>query len=168
MADQSLGAPLRERPVYGGRILAGVVSEWELPVSPEQFLRVFREWPIGPYPGAAELLTEVRESVPIGCLSNINTTHWEDQVARWPILDLFDYRFLSFDLGLVKPDAAVFERVAELLPVERDRVLFLDDNTLNAEAARSAGFGSEQVRGPAEAAGTGGGRGARDRSALGW
>ena len=72
-------------------------------------------------------------------------------MARWPILDLFDYRFLSFDLGLVKPDAAVFERVAELLPVERDRVLFLDDNALNADAARSAGFVSEQVRGPAEA-----------------
>ena len=129
----------------------GVVSEWGLPVSPEQFLQVFRGWPIGPYPGASELVTEVRRTVPIGCLSNTNTTHWDDQVARWPMLDLFDYRFLSFDLGLVKPDAAVFERVAELLPVGPDRVLFLDDNALNAEAARSAGFLSEHVRGLAEA-----------------
>jgi glucose-1-phosphatase len=129
----------------------GVVSEWGLPISPEQFLRVFREWPIGPYPGASELLTEVRRTVPIGCLSNTNSTHWDDQVARWPILDLFDYRFLSFHLGLVKPDSAVFERVAELLPVGRDRVLFLDDNAPNADAARSVGFVSDHVRGLAEA-----------------
>ena len=41
--------------------------------------------------------------------------------------------------------------MAELLPVGRDRVLFLDDNAVNADAARSVGFVSEHVRGLAEA-----------------
>ncbi|MGD0394965.1 MAG: HAD family phosphatase [Acidimicrobiales bacterium] len=129
----------------------GVVSEWGLPVSAEQFMDAFLQWPTGPFPGAPELLDEVRATVPIGCLSNTNTAHWEYQVATWPILELFEYRFLSFDLGLVKPDPDLFEEVAARLPVPRDRVLFLDDNAMNADAARTAGFLAGHVRGVDEA-----------------
>jgi glucose-1-phosphatase len=129
----------------------GVVSEWELTVSPEEFLEHFRQWPVGPITGSSELLAEVQRSVPIGCLSNTNKLHWEDQIGSWPMLDLFDYRFLSFDLGLVKPDQAIFRAVADRLPVSRDRVLFLDDNTLNADAAREFGFLSQRVCGIGEA-----------------
>jgi HAD superfamily hydrolase (TIGR01509 family) len=129
----------------------GVVSEWKLTVSPEQFLELFRQWPVGPMPGSPELLVDVQQSVPIGCLSNTNKLHWEDQIGKWPMLDLFDYRFLSFDLGLVKPDPAIFRAVADRLPVRRDRVLFLDDNDLNADAARAFGFLARRVCGIDEA-----------------
>jgi FMN phosphatase YigB (HAD superfamily) len=129
----------------------GVVSEWQLAITPDHFLELFRLWPTGPFPGAPELLAEVRKTVPIGCLSNTNTMHWEYQVTSWPIMGMFDYRFLSFDLGLVKPDAEVFEAVAERLPVDRARVLFLDDNAVNADAARSSGFLAEHVRGTDQA-----------------
>jgi putative hydrolase of the HAD superfamily len=129
----------------------GVVSEWDLPVTPDQFLEIFRVWPVGPLPGSSELLADVQRQVPIGCLSNTNTLHWDHQFARWPILGMFDYRFLSFDLGLVKPDRSVFKAVADRLPVGTDRVLFLDDNALNSDAARSFGFLSERVRGVEEA-----------------
>jgi glucose-1-phosphatase len=129
----------------------GVVSEWDLPVTPDQFLEIFRDWPVGPLPGSSELLADVQRQVPIGCLSNTNTLHWDHQFARWPILGMFDYRFLSFDLGLVKPDRSVFKAVADRLPVGADRVLFLDDNALNSDAARSFGFLSERVRGVEEA-----------------
>ena len=128
----------------------GVVTEWRLDLTPERFLEVFRDWPIGPYPGAQDLLAEVQRSVPIGCLSNTNAMHWDHQSASWPMLGMFDLTFLSFELGLVKPDADIFEAVADRLPVERDRVLYLDDVALNTEAARDFGFRSEQVRGPEE------------------
>jgi glucose-1-phosphatase len=129
----------------------GVVSEWGLSVSPEQFLELFRQWPVGPMAGSSELLAEVQRSVPIGCLSNTNQLHWEDQIGKWPMLDLFDHRFLSFDLGLVKPDPAIFRAVADRLPVPPDRVLFLDDNDLNVDAARAFGFLSQRVCGIGEA-----------------
>lgn len=131
----------------------GVVSEWEIDITPDRFLEIFLRWPIGPFPGAPELLDEVRASVPIGCLSNTNTLHWEYQFSHWPVLQTFDFAFLSFQLGLVKPDAAIFEAVARQLPADPDRVLYLDDIAVNAEAARSFGFRSEQVRGVEEARG---------------
>ena len=120
-------------------------------LEPAAFLDEFRSWPAGPLPGADELLQRVQRVVPAGCLSNTNALHWEEQFARWPFLDAFDFRFLSFELGVVKPDRALFERVAQLVPAEPERVLFLDDNLLNVEGAHAAGFAAAHVRGVAEA-----------------
>ena len=125
----------------------GVVDDWDLALEPRAFLDAFRSWPGGPLPGADTLVEQVRRAVPAGCLSNTNALHWEEQFARWPILDAFEYRFLSFELGIVKPDRALFDRVAELLPAAPGRVLFLDDNAINVEGASAAGFVAMQVRG---------------------
>lgn len=129
----------------------GVIGDWGLSLEPEAFLDAFRSWPGGPLRGADALLESVQRAVPAGCLSNTNALHWEDQFARWPILDAFDYRFLSFELGTVKPDREVFDRVAQLVPAPPSRILFLDDNTLNVEGAAAAGFAAVRVRGVAEA-----------------
>ncbi len=47
----------------------------------------------------------------------------------------------------MKPDAAIFEAVAARLPVPRHRVLFLDDNAVNVDAAAATGFAALHVRG---------------------
>ncbi len=129
----------------------GVVGDWALEVEPAVFLQSFREWPGAPLPGAHDLVVDVRASVPVGCLSNTNAMHTDDHFEKFPIFDLFDYRFLSFQLGLVKPDRALFERVAELVPVAPGRVAFLDDNLMNVEGATEAGFVARHVRGVDEA-----------------
>ena len=119
----------------------GLVGEWQLTVEPAAFLDAFAGWPRGQLPGADTLVAAVRNTVPVGCLSNTNALHWERNFHRWPILDAFDYRFLSFELGVLKPDREVFDRVAERLPAPRDRVLFLDDNAINVDAAATRGSG---------------------------
>ena len=126
---------------------SGFVSEWEIATSPERFLEIFRDWPVGPFSGASDLLAEVQRSVPIGCLSNTNAMHWEDQISRWPMLDMFDFRFLSFEMGLVKPDADIFRAVCDQLSISGDRVLYLDDVAQNCDGARAFGIRSEHVRG---------------------
>jgi glucose-1-phosphatase len=125
---------------------AGVVDDWELTIEPEAFLDAFRIWPGQTFPGADALVAEVREHVPTGCLSNTNALHWDHHFARWPIIEAFDYRFLSFELGIVKPDRELFDHIAELLPAPRDRVLFLDDNIINIDGATEAGFVGRHVR----------------------
>ena len=77
--------------------------------------------------------------VPAGFLSNMNAFQWAANYEAIPLTDAFTFRFLSFELGLVKPDAAVFDAVADRLPVPRRRVLFLDDNVINVEAADRRG-----------------------------
>ena len=78
----------------------------------------------------------------VACLSNTNSAHWEGGAAEWPLLDLFDYQFLSFQLGKLKPDREIFDHVANVLGADPGRLLFLDDNLLNVEAAAAAGWRS--------------------------
>jgi putative hydrolase of the HAD superfamily len=130
---------------------AGVVSDWALPVGPQAYLEGFRSWLAGPFPGAEELVRAVGQRVPVGCLSNTNRLHWEDGACRWAVVELFDYRFLSFELGLVKPDPDVFEHVVRTVGASPGRLLFLDDNALNVEAAREIGLTGLRVRGVEEA-----------------
>ncbi len=130
---------------------AGVVADWELPVTPAEFLTVFGGWEGIPYPGAEDLVAAVATSVRVGCLSNTNAFQWEAHYEALPLINPFEFRFLSFELGLVKPDRAVFEAVAARLPGEPGRVLFLDDNAVNVESAQSFGFVARHVRGVDEA-----------------
>jgi putative hydrolase of the HAD superfamily len=130
---------------------AGIVDEWELPYTAEEFLNVFPTWLDPPFPGGLELLAQVSEEVGVGCLSNTNSLQWRGMISHWPHARYFEHRFLSFELGAVKPDAAIFEGVIERLPVPPANVLFLDDVALNVEGARAAGLPSEQAVGVSEA-----------------
>ncbi len=129
----------------------GVVADWALALEPEEFLAAFRSWPRGPLPGAAELVGEVRATIRAGCLSNTNSLHWEDHYGRWTVLEQLDERFLSFEIGHVKPDRSIFDRVAELLGTRPERVLFVDDNRINVDAALDAGFRAVRAVGPDQA-----------------
>lgn len=125
----------------------GVVDEWELPYTAAEFLEIFPTWLDDPFDGAEEMIRQTSKRVSVGCLSNTNALAWDSIIADWPLSSLFEdrYRFLSFDLGAVKPDPEIYARVIERLPVAPAHVLFLDDNPLNVEAAHEAGLRAEQA-----------------------
>lgn len=129
----------------------GVVDDWALSITADEYLESFRSWLGGPLDGAEALVHETKRVVSVGCLSNTNALHWDDTEHKWPVLHEFDARFLSFQLGCVKPDRAIFDRVAAALDVPRDRILFIDDNTLNVDGAIEAGFRAVRARGVREA-----------------
>jgi FMN phosphatase YigB (HAD superfamily) len=126
---------------------AGVVADWALPVSPAEFLTVFGGWQGIPFAGASDLVAEAATAARVGCLSNTNAFQWEAHYESLPLIEPFEFRLQSFELGLVKPDPAIFEAVATRLPVEPARVLFIDDNAVNVEAAAAHGFVARHVRG---------------------
>jgi putative hydrolase of the HAD superfamily len=138
----------------GEEFAAGVVGDWGLDISSAEFLAAFTGWRTIPYPGADRLVAEARQVVSVGYLSNSNPAQWSAHLAGSPLVGGFDFGFVSFELGLVKPDRAIFEAVATRLPVSADaagRALFLDDNLVNVEGARACGFVAQHVRGVDEA-----------------
>ena len=122
-----------------------MVAEWNLELDPQQFLAEFATWPTGLYPGAAELLSQLRTHFRLACLSNSNPLHWPRLEALLPGMDL---RLSSHELGQAKPDAACFASALQRLAVGPREVAFFDDAPANVAAARALGMRAFRVDGP--------------------
>jgi glucose-1-phosphatase len=130
---------------------AGMVEEWALRISPDNYLDRFRDWLGLPFPGAEALVEATAAQITAGCLSNTNPVHWNHHISTWPLMGHFEHRFLSYELGLLKPDRDVFDHVAAQMGVTAERIFFLDDNALNVDAATDAGWHAHHVRGVEQA-----------------
>lgn len=126
----------------------GIIEEWDLGATGTELLAAFESWPEELYEGAATLVEEVRQSVPVGCLSNSNALHWRRFTSLWNLDGLFDVRLLSHEMGMVKPDGELFEQVVAELGGPVSSIVFLDDNDINVQAARKAGLIAATVSGP--------------------
>lgn len=123
------------------------VVEWELRISPEEFLIRFEGWNRGLLPGAAELLAELGRAYRLAALSNSNELHWRRNRDVLGIQRLFEQALSSHELGLVKPDAGIYEAALARLGVAPSEVVFLDDNAPNVEGAAAVGIPAYLARG---------------------
>jgi putative hydrolase of the HAD superfamily len=124
-----------------------VVRELGLPYGPREFLRRFAAWPGTLFPGTLELLEQLKGYAATALLSNTNPVHWNRQDIGATLLPLFDQVLLSFQTGLLKPDADVFADLIERCDCAPGTILFLDDNSLNVDAAIQLGIAARHVRG---------------------
>ena len=128
-----------------------VTAEFGLPIEPQRFLQSFTDWPIGLYPGTLEMLARIPAGYQRAVLSNSNALHWPRMLGDMRLGTAFDNHFASHLTGRIKPDADAFEHVVSSLDCPAAQVLFLDDNLLNVEAARSIGMHAARACGPDEA-----------------
>jgi putative hydrolase of the HAD superfamily len=129
---------------------SGVIAEFGLPVESQQFLESFKSWPTGLYPGTLEMLARIPRSYGRALLSNSNDLHWPRVIGEMRLGAAFDRHFVSHLTGRIKPDPDAFADVVESMGYAPADVLFLDDNSINVEAARRFGMRAFRVRGVAE------------------
>jgi HAD superfamily hydrolase (TIGR01509 family) len=128
-----------------------MISEFGLTVEPRQFLESFTGWPTGLYPGTLDMLARIPRSYRRALLSNSNALHWPKVLNDMGLGPAFDSHFVSHLTGRIKPDSDAFEHVVDSLGCLPGEVLFLDDNSLNVEAARGMGMHAIRVLGASEA-----------------
>jgi len=124
---------------------AAFIARWRLDLDPSAFVHAFKHWVVGVYDGAPEILAMLRRRRRVACLSNVNSAHWE-QCVELGVDRLFDACFLSHELGLRKPEPAVYEEVSKRLGVPPGDIHFFDDVPANVEAARAGGMNAALVR----------------------
>lgn len=124
-----------------------IVRELSLNVSVTDFTEHFSQLPIGPYPGALELLHDLKKRYTTSLFSNSNEIHWKRKMNEMQLRDAFHHKFASHLMGKVKPDLNAFLEVEDKLGVHASQILFFDDNQLNVDAARSVGFIASKVVG---------------------
>lgn len=115
------------------------------------FLADFATWPGDLLPGAAELAADVRAVTTTATLSNTNVVHWSSDFTTSVVRPMFDRHFPSYQLGVAKPDPDIFRRVVGDLAADPAHVVFLDDNQVNVDSARSVGLDAHRVEGPGQA-----------------
>lgn len=121
-------------------------AEWQLQLSPAEFLTVFAGWVEGPYPGATELLRSLRGRHTLACLSNTNATHWAKLTE---IRELFDVCVPSHLIGCMKPEPGAYHQALQKVGAPASSVCFFDDHLPNVAAARAVGMRAFHVQGVA-------------------
>jgi putative hydrolase of the HAD superfamily len=123
------------------------IEAFALEVEPDRVLYEFEAWNLGLFPGAADLLTDLRTRHRVAVLSNTNEIHARRLVNEMGIHGLVDTVFFSHLIGMRKPDERVYRHVATELGVEVTDLVFFDDNHDNIEAAKALGMRAHQVEG---------------------
>lgn len=105
------------------------------------------------------LVNTLRARYKTALLSNINTLHYEYIKKNFPVFKVFDKVFLSFELGLIKPDKEIYNKVIRELEVSPREIFYTDDRADLIESAKSLGIrgcvftGFEQLIGDLDDAG---------------
>jgi glucose-1-phosphatase len=77
----------------------------------------------------------------LGILSNTCEGHWNHCLRRYAMLrELFSVHALSFEIGAVKPSAAIFRKAAELAGCQSEDIFYTDDMPRHVAGAQNAGF----------------------------
>jgi putative hydrolase of the HAD superfamily len=79
-------------------------------------------------------------------LSNMPTELLKLMRQHLPWFDEFPVGVFSCEVGLIKPEAAIFQRCLEALGTIPERTLFVDDYPANVRAARSLGMQALRFR----------------------
>jgi epoxide hydrolase-like predicted phosphatase len=86
-----------------------------------------------------------------GLISNAWLELREMLESHWHIDDAFDDLVISAEVGLLKPDPAIYRLALERLNVEANRAVFVDDFTQNIAAAADIGMHAVHFTSPKQA-----------------
>ena len=79
-------------------------------------------------------------------LSNLKEIDYEKFIKHFDI-SIFDELFLSFKLGMLKPNDDIYQHVINKLNTKPENIYFFDDNKENVEGAIKNGINAYQVTG---------------------
>ena len=86
------------------------------------------------------LVKRLHRRYKLGIISNTTPGMEERLRERFELIDLFDVRVGSGDIGIAKPDAGIFLHATKLAGLAPEQSVFTDDRADFAEAARAVGM----------------------------
>lgn len=106
-------------------------------------------------PDRVELLKTLATKYRLFLLSNTSSIHitqvnkiLEASTGVKKLEDLFEIVFLSYEMGLMKPDTRIYQEVLDRAGLKAEETLFLDDNADNIRGAAQLGIETIHVQKP--------------------
>jgi putative hydrolase of the HAD superfamily len=108
--------------------------------SHDEIRSVHHAWLLGEYEGVASLIRDIHAcGVKTAALSNTNHAHWA-RLRHMDAIRQLSHRFASHELGLAKPDPAIYQEVQKRTGVHGSSILYFDDLLPNINAALALGW----------------------------
>ena len=125
-----------------------MAKDFKLNASFEKFIKLYKEifTNIDYYKEVADFEKSLKDKCKIGILSNL-TIYDKERLDKQVDLDKYDYVFLSFEMGLKKPDKEIYEQVLAKVPFTGEDILFIDDRKDNVDMAIKMGWNACQLTG---------------------
>lgn len=123
-------------------------SHLDLTISDVDFDHAFSALLLDFHDGVYEWIASLKSLFHLILLSNTSSIHAErfTKVSLGPegqnLFSLFNHVYYSFEMGLVKPDLAIYQQVLSEQEFSAEEVLFFDDNVANINSAKSIGIQS--------------------------
>jgi 2-haloacid dehalogenase len=100
-------------------------------------------------PQSVRILRSLRaKGVPVFALTNFGIQTFEIAEPVYPFLGEFDRRYISGHMGVIKPDAEIYQRLEDDCGIDPATLLFTDDRIDNIRAANARGWQTHLFEGP--------------------
>ena len=137
-----------------GRTFKEAIREIELkyPKYKDHAQIYFDRWPetLGSaIDGTVKILRQVKSrGYKVVALSNWAEETFHFAESRFDFLKEFDELFISGRIKMIKPEARFYELVEKKRNAQPSQLIFIDDLSLNTEAAKNRGWSALQFKGP--------------------
>lgn len=112
--------------------------------------RRWDEMVTGEIPGTPAILAELKaRGTPVYALTNFSVDKLEQTRRRFGFLNAFDGITVSGEVGLVKPDPAIYRKLIDRYGLTAGETLFIDDVEKNVAGARAVGMHAVRFTGAA-------------------
>jgi putative hydrolase of the HAD superfamily len=110
---------------------------WDMPFDEfkQLWCRIFY-----PMDGMESLIMQLCGKVKLGLLSDTDPLHWNHIRTTWPWIQQFQKPTLSFEVGVMKPDPAIYRIAAQNVNTAAEHCLYIDDLESNVAGARAVGM----------------------------
>jgi len=96
-----------------------------------------------PVPASVGFVSQVREAGHgVYALSNLHRASLECIEGAYDVLDLFDGRVVSCEVGACKPEPAIYQCLLDRFGLDPASTVFIDDTQVNLDAASALGIRS--------------------------
>ena len=127
----------------------------EINITLEKFKKIWEQIFVFDKTSSIELLSEdlfhqLKQNFQLVSLSNTNEMHFECLIKFHPLIQKFDNHILSYEVGFLKPEPAIYHKALETVGRPASETFFIDDLVENVESARSVGIESTVFVGETE------------------
>ncbi len=92
-----------------------------------------------------DLIKELKQKgIKLAILSNMVTETLDYLRKNTSFIPLFDFEFFSCDINMIKPNPGLYKYVLDRMKVKAEDCIFIDDITVNCQAAENLGIKTVQ------------------------